>query len=138
MKRDITPALAALLASNRGPDPRAPDRRGRPDYGVRAALDGEVVELELTFRAGSQYCCMEWGCHLGLWGDRWSRLRLALSEHGVDPPPRLEVRLTVEIEDGAWFFDPFKPDATHPGWFEFRRADAQRYEVTRREDAEPR
>jgi hypothetical protein len=141
MKLDITPALAAMLARNRGLDPRAPetwgDRQGGVDYGVRAALDGGVVEFELTFRAGSPYCCMEWGCHLGLLESRWTRLRLSLTEHGIEPPPCLELHLTVVVEDGALFFDPSRPDPTRLGWYELRPAGGQRYEATRREANEP-
>lgn len=115
MKLDVTPALLALLATNRGPDPDAPDGHGPPNYGMRAVLEGEVIEVELTFRAGSPYCCMEWGCHLDMLGSRWSRLRQSLSELGIETPPRLALHLTVVVEDGARFFDLSRPDPARRG-----------------------
>src|SRR5207249_3237120 len=75
---DVTTILAGLLARNRGPDPLHPDRRQPPNYGVAASLEGNVLSMVLTFRKGSAYCCMEWGCHLPLTnGKRWDGLRRA-------------------------------------------------------------
>jgi hypothetical protein len=91
---DVTPVFAAYLARNRGPVRGAPDARQSPDYGVSASLDGAVIELTLTFRAGLAYCCYEWGCHLTLYeGKRWEWLRRELSGRGLEVPPRLELRL---------------------------------------------
>jgi len=73
---DVTPAFAVYLAGNRGPTLTDPSARERPDYGISASLDGAVLELVLTFRAGSAYCCGEWPCHFLLFPTRrWDRLR---------------------------------------------------------------
>ena len=107
----MTPVFAAYFARNRGPVLGDPNTRQPPDYGVSASLDGGMVELTLTFRAGSAYCCCEWGCHLNLYEDKWWEwLRRELSARGVEAPPRLELRLTVVVEAGALFFEFRRPD----------------------------
>jgi hypothetical protein len=124
---DVSPVLAALLARNRGPVPGDPDSRRAPDYGVTASLDGQSLALTLTFRAGSAYCCCEWGCHLDLHaGRRWERLRQELSAGGLVPAERLKLRLAVEVEAGALFFDWSRPDPARRGWYAFAPAGAQR------------
>jgi hypothetical protein len=126
---DVTPVFAAYFARNRGPVPNTPDARQPPDYGVSASLDGGVIELALTFRAGSAYCCYEWGCHLNLYEDkRWEWLRRELSARGVEAPPRLELRLTVLVEAGALFFEFSRPDRSHRGWYDFAPAEERRYQ----------
>src|SRR5687768_6961128 len=125
---DVTPVLSELLALNRGPDPLNPDLRRRPDYGVSAALEADTLDVVLTFRSGSAYCCYEPGCHVDLLdGQRWDALRRALAAHGVAVPPRLELHLTCVVEEGAVFFDFAKPDATRRGWYAFRRFAAYRF-----------
>jgi hypothetical protein len=125
---DVSPVFAAYFARNRGPVPGDPDSRRAPDYGIRASLDGSSVALTLTFRAGSAYCCCEWGCHLNLYsGKRWERLRRELSARGLVPAGRLELHLTVIVEPGALFFDFSRPDSARRGWYAFAPADAQRY-----------
>jgi hypothetical protein len=127
---DVTPVFAAYFARNHGPVPCDPEARVPPDYGVSASLGGAVVELALTFRTGSAYCCSEWGCHLNLYeGKRWERLRWELSGSGLEVPPRLELRLTVAIEAGALFFDWSRPDPARRGWYAFAPAEARRYQV---------
>jgi hypothetical protein len=126
---DVAPVFAACLACNRGPVPGNPNVRQPPDYGVSARLHGEVVELVLTFRAGSAYCCDQWGCHLDLnEGKRWEWFRRELSARGIEVPPRLELRLTVVVEAGALFFDFGRPDLPRRGWYEFAPAAERRYQ----------
>jgi hypothetical protein len=128
---DVTAALAELLARNRGPDPLNPDQRRAPDYGVAASLEGNTLAVVLTFRREAAYCCMEWGCHLALFdGKRWDALRRALAAHGVMTPPRLELQLSCVVEEGAVFFDLFKPDPTRRGWYAFESVAAYHYQVS--------
>jgi hypothetical protein len=125
---DITAALTSYLSSNLGPDPSRPGRRGPPDYGVTGSLDGERLAVTLTFRAGACYCCMEWGCHLPLHdGKPWVRFRAALTANGIAAPACLVLALTVVVEAGARFFNPFRPDRAHPGEYELEPATAQRF-----------
>jgi hypothetical protein len=128
---DVTLILKELLAGNRGPNPLDPESRQSPNYGVVASLEGNTLEVVLTFRKDAAYCCMEWGCHLPLLGGkRWERLRRALAAHGVAVPPRLELSLTCVIEDGAVFFDLSKPDRSRRGWYAFAPVTAHRYQIT--------
>jgi len=84
MAFDVTGAFVTYLSRNSGPVPGDPDSRLPPDYGVAASLNDEVAELTLTFRAGSEYCCSELGCHLNLSEEmRWDRLRQDLAAIGV-------------------------------------------------------
>jgi hypothetical protein len=128
---DVTPVFAAYFDRNRGPDPNNFGQRQRPDYGVVASLEGAVVELQLTFRRGSAYCCYEYGCHLNLYNSRrWEWLRRELAKREVAMPPRLEVRLIVVVEEGAVFFDLSKPDPTRRGWYAFASVAAHRYQAS--------
>src|SRR5262249_6844064 len=129
---DVTPVFTEHLAGNRGPDPSDPERRQAPNYGVVATLEGQILKVELTFRKGSAYCCFEWGCHVGLTPltRRWDDLRRRLVVHGIQPPARIELRRTCVIEEGALFFDPFRPEPTRRGWYAFAPAAAQRYQWT--------
>lgn len=132
MAVDVTPVFAAYLARNRGPVPGDPDARQPPDYGVSASLHGETIDLVLTFRAGSAYCCFEWGCHLALaGGKRWERLRRELVGHKVLAMPRLVLRLTVVVESGAMFFDWSRPEPCRRGrgWYAFAPVAGHRYKV---------
>jgi hypothetical protein len=131
MTIDVTSVFAAYFARTRGPDPNDPDHRQVPDYGVAASLDGNVVNLELTFRRGSAYCCYEYGCHLNLPATkRWEWLRRELANQQIAVPPRLELRLVVVIEEGALFFDLFKPDPTRRCWYAFAPVEAHRYQAS--------
>jgi hypothetical protein len=128
----VTSVLAAYFACNRGRVLGNPDARQPPDYGVSARLDGRVVELSLTFRAGSAYCCSEWGCHLSLSdGMRWDWLRRELSDRGVPVPDRLKLHLAVTVEAGALFFDWTRPEPSPRGRGEYAYmpAEAQGYTV---------
>jgi hypothetical protein len=128
----VTSAFAAHFARNRGPVPGDPEARQPPHYGVSATLDGAVIELTLTFRSGSAYCCYEWGCHLSLHeGKRWDWLRRELSARAVPVPERLGLRLTVTVEAGALFFDWARPEPSPRGrgWYAFASADARQYTV---------
>lgn len=144
MAVDVTHVLAKLLARNRGPDPLDPDTRRPPDYGVAGSLDGDTLSVVLTFRKGAAYCCMEWGCHLGLTdGRRWDGLRRALAADGVTAPARLGLRLSCVVEEGAAFFDPFRPDPARRGRYAFEQVAEYHYEASaaeadRASEAEPR
>ena len=63
---DATPALVTMLGNNSGPHPLKPDERVIPDYGVEALLIGDTLQLRVTLRSGSHYCCSAPGCHLPL------------------------------------------------------------------------
>lgn len=95
-------------------------------YGVHlenVAEDGSEVELILTFRSGTRYCCFESGCHFADYDRRlWARLRESMDRHGLS-----HIRLPVirkfrgVIEAGA----VMTPDRTNPAY----RSDAQTYET---------
>jgi hypothetical protein len=133
MSIDISASFRDLLARNRGPDPSNPERRCLPDYAVSAVLDGRVIEATLRFKAGAAYCCMEWGCHLGLIGPRWSRLRSQLASNGVEVQGDLDLHLAVDVEQGALFFDLSRPDPSRRGWYAFAQATAHHYDVIAKE-----
>jgi len=130
MTIDVTPTFVELLARNRGPDPREPGSRCAPNYDVAATLEDDVLEVELTFRAGSAYCCYEWGCHVSFTplAKRWDDLRSRLVGLGILPPVRIELRRTVVIEKGALIFDFGEPDPTRRGWYAFAPVSAHRYQ----------
>jgi hypothetical protein len=138
MTVDVTPIFVACLARNRGLDPNDPDQRQAPNYGVSASFEGSVVNLTLTFRSGSAYCCFEYGCHLDLTANRrWEWLRRELSGRGLVVPPRLKLRLEVVVEEGAIFFDLSRPDPTRRGWYAFAHSAAHRYHASVEEAAIP-
>lgn len=96
-------AFRRLLSRNLG----AGERTDR--YEVRVtpvSSDGTELDLTLGFRAGETYCCMQWGCHLGLY-DRgvWDAVRERLRERapGLDPPLLTIRQLIVEVAPGARF-----------------------------------
>lgn len=129
---DVTPVFAAYFARNRGPVPGDPATRQPPDYGVSATLAVGVIDLALTFRAGSAYCCFESGCHLELYdGKRWDWLRRGLTACGMQIPDQLVLQLTVVVEAGALFFDFWQPlpSPRGRGWYAFAPVAAQRYSV---------
>lgn len=131
MTVDVTLILMRLLGANRGPDPADPETRQSPDYGVAATLEGDVVDVVLTFKKDCAYCCMEWGCHLPLFdGKRWNKLRQALAEAGMVASSSLRLQLSCKIEEGAVFFDPTKPDRSRRGWYAFAPVAAHEYKVT--------
>jgi hypothetical protein len=136
MTIDVTSIFADYLAGNRGPDPNDPEHRQKPNYGVIAKLADHVLEVELTFRRGSAYCCYEWGCHIAL-RDRlhWDDFRSRLAAHNIAVPPRMELLLTCVIEEGAIFFDFGKPDPKRRGWYPFAPAAAHRYHARAAEAA---
>jgi hypothetical protein len=138
MTVDVTPVLAKYLAPNRSPDPTNTYGTRPSEYGVSAAWESGVINLLLTFRCGSYYCCYERGCHLDLLThQRWERLRRQLTDHGLDIPPRLKLRLEVVVEDGAIFFDYSKPDPTRRGRYAFAPVDSFRYQAELEEAESP-
>jgi hypothetical protein len=95
MTLDVTHILEEMLAGNRGPNLLDPGARQPPKYGVSASLEGNILDVVLTFQKDSVYCCMEWGCHLSLFdGKRWDRLRQALAAHGVVAASSMQLRLS--------------------------------------------
>jgi hypothetical protein len=100
MEPQLTQAVRAFLAGNRGPDGKP------PDYGVTAARvpdDDRAIQLTLVFKRGRRYCCAEPGCHLGLFeSSRWDQLRNHLREAGVSVPSPLAVRVRGIVEEGAF------------------------------------
>jgi hypothetical protein len=131
MAIDVTSVFAEKLARNRGPHPLDPDCTQASDYAVSASIEGTVLTVRLTFRAGVAYCCFESGCHLALFsGKRWDGLRRALAAQGVVAPQQLELQLFCVIEEGALSFDIFKPDPTRRGWYAFESASKQQYDVS--------
>jgi hypothetical protein len=136
MPVDVTLILKELLAANRGPIPTEPGTCQSPDYGVAASLEGNVLDVVLTFKKDRVYCCMEWGCHLALFdGRRWERLHEALTQSGVVAPPSLRLQLSCKIEEGAVFFDFSKPDRNRRGWYAFAPVAAYEYKVVTVESA---
>ena len=137
MSTDISKALRTLLARSCGPYSAAADRDVPPDYGVEATLDGGLIIATLTFRSERAYCCMEWGCHLALFGTpRWDSLRELIEAGARERPSQIELRLTVIVETGSVFYDYSRSEPGHLGRFAFRRARAYSYEVETREVAE--
>lgn len=127
---DISPIIREYLSTNLGPDPTRPGCRVMPNYGVSADLNAGTIGVALTFKTGSYYCCTESGCHLDLPdGKRWEKLRRCFLNHGVDAPNQLMLRLSVQIELGALYFDLKRPDKNHRGWFAFRPSEEYKYDV---------
>ena len=130
MAFDVTPVFTAYFARNRGPAANDPTQHVPPNYGVSARLDGSLVELDLTFRAGAGYCCYEWGCHLGMvQGKRWEWLRRELTARGLALPELLELRMSVTVEAGALFFDYDRPLPEHRGRYALSASKAVRYQA---------
>ena len=130
MPVDVTLILKDLLAANRGPDPTDPETRQSPEYGVAASLEGNVLDVVLTFKKDRAYCCMEWGCHLALLdGKQWDKLRHLLSESAMVAPKSLRLQLSCKIEEGAVFFVLSKPDPSRRGWYAFAPVAAHEYKV---------
>jgi hypothetical protein len=128
--RDVTPIFVELLAENRSPDPSDPEHRQRPNYGVVATVAFDILEVELTFRSGSAYCCYEWGCHIALVdGKRWDGLRKRFEARGIIAPPRFNLRWKCVIEEGSLFFDFGKPDSKRRGWYGFTPSAARFYQA---------
>lgn len=117
---DITPVFSEYLARNKGPVPRNPELRQAPNYGVSATLKDSVIDLTLTFRSGSAYCCYESGCHLKLCdGKQWTWLHRELHVRGLATARPLELRLEIVVEAGSLFFDFTRPDSNRRGWYDF-------------------
>jgi hypothetical protein len=103
--------------------------RRHTERGGRAPLEGSILEVELTFHAGSAYCCYEWGCHIAFTplAKRWDDLRRQLVDRAILLPARIELRRTIVIEEGAMFFDLRSPDPRVCGWYAFAPVSAHRY-----------
>jgi hypothetical protein len=99
MSEDITPVIEGLLSKNRGPD------GNQPDYGIRALIEsGKTprIEIVLTFKKNSLYCCTEPGCHLGVGPAFWAKLRARLKDSGI-AESRYPMTLRVQgiVQQGA-------------------------------------
>jgi hypothetical protein len=126
---DVTAALSAVLATNRGPGLRADDPRVPVQYGVDATLDATALAVTLTFQRHQRYCCMEWGCHLSLFTPKaWGKLREAIGEQ--QPPEPIQLALTVVVEEGAQFL-------SLSGEHRFVPSAAYRFTQNRTEVAKP-
>jgi hypothetical protein len=133
MMVDVTNIFAAHLARNRGPVIGDPERRQAPNYGVLADFREGVINVLLSFRRGSAYCCFEHGCHLPLFaGKRWEWLRRELAACGLNLSPRLELHLQAVVEEGALFFDFSRPEPSPRGrgWYAFAPFPVTHYETT--------
>jgi hypothetical protein len=129
---DVTQVFKEYFARNRGPVPGDPSKKQPPDYGVSASLAGKVIDLTLTFRTGSAYCCYEWGCHLSLYeGKPWLWLRRELEVRGLIMPSLLNLHLSVVVENGALFFDMSRPlpSPRRRGWYAFAPVESREYQV---------
>lgn len=105
MTINVTPVFTAYFARNRGPVPGDPEAWQAPDYGVSAQAKGETIDLTLTFRAGSAYCCYEGRYQLALYeGKRWDRLRQELSAIGMAPVPKC--RSQTQVDHGPCHLPP--------------------------------
>jgi len=128
---DITPVISSYLSTNLGPDPENPGKRKKPEYGIRASLDEELLELTITFLDGRSYCCMEWACHISLTDkNRWDCLRRHCAEHQIQTPEQFKLNLCCVVEQGAQFFDLSRPDRGLRGWYDMHTSDSYRYEVS--------
>ena len=112
----IASAIRAHYARSTGPDGAPPDYR----FAVtRASPDGSEFTLNLTFKAGSHYCCFEAGCHLGLFeADDWRRIRACLRREGIAPEAPIVIRAVhVVVEEGAVATRyPVKTLPEHQAW----------------------
>ena len=123
MKTDLTDVFAEFFASNRGPDGLC------PDYGIRAAADSQQthdVELTVTFKTGSRYCCGEAGCHFSR---DWSRLRNIAAQSGITLGSPLTIRFHGVIEAGSTFTSTVNTGGP-------KKNDPYEYDVVFAEDGE--
>lgn len=79
---------------------------GRQDYyGIAVTRIDDALPLlavDIRFRSGEQYCCLEPDCHFARWKrDDWARIRRALLQLGADAAGRLTLRLRIEVQAGA-------------------------------------
>ncbi len=79
----------------------APGRKDYYDFEVRN-LDAEQAAFDLLvmFKRGERYCCMEPGCHFGLWTLKdWQLIRAELARVGLGELPPLTIRrFRVQVE----------------------------------------
>jgi hypothetical protein len=79
-----------LLASNRG-----------PGYGISViatAPDLSIIDVDLRFISGRNYCCAEPGCHLPSNTDRLVQLA---ADRSIHLPESLTIRWHCRVEQGA-------------------------------------
>jgi hypothetical protein len=94
--------IADMLARN-----RSYFGAGGPGYHgaevEKLSPDGSEFGLILTFKSGVRYCCIEHGCHIGLFRSGWfQEVRDRLRAAGIDDVPPMTIRrLHVVVESGA-------------------------------------
>jgi hypothetical protein len=107
LQQGLTQVISDMLARNRSYFGAG----GSGYYGVRVdnlASDGAEFDLNLTFKSGVRYCCIEHGCHVPLYGSSrndagwFKEMRVRLKEAGIENVPRMTIkRLHVVVEAGA-------------------------------------
>lgn len=129
--RDVSESIASLLISNRGPVCAGSQAALEGGYGIAATLESDTLDVVLTFRCGHAYCCMEWGCHMGLEANGpWQRLRETLSRQNASLPDRFMLKLYCVVEEEAMFYDLARPDPHRKGVYALAPAKASSYDVT--------
>src|SRR5262249_13760224 len=87
-------------------------------YGVRLesiAADGSALDLVVTFRAGSRYCCCEPGCHVPFHSERgWAWLRHCMDCNGLENQPLPVIRKFKGIIEPGALFDSQPGSGTDP------------------------
>src|ERR1700722_17805196 len=107
LHRALTRVIFEMLARN-----RSYFGAGGPGYyGVEVenlSSDGSEFDLNLTFKSGVRYCCIEHGCHIPLDGSsencaHWfDEVRDRLMVAGIEDLPPMTIRkLHVVVEQGA-------------------------------------
>jgi hypothetical protein len=107
LQQALTLVISEILARN-----RSYFGAGGPGYyGVEVdnlSSDGSKFDLDLTFKSGVRYCCVEYGCHIPLHGsgksfaDWFNEVRERLSAAGfVNLPPITVKKLHVVAEKGV-------------------------------------
>ncbi len=84
------------------PEPVVPNR-SRPQARIIAVNPaGTSFEIELRFKAGRTYCCIEPGCFLSTYSRAWwDSFRAALREVSDREPPPLSITIHGVVEAGA-------------------------------------
>ncbi len=107
LQQALTQVISDMLARN-----RSYFGAGGPGYyGVKVdnlSSDGTEFDLNLTFKSGVRYCCIEHGWHVPLYDSSknyaswFETIRNWLKEAGLeDVPPMTIRRLHVVVEEGA-------------------------------------
>lgn len=69
---------------------------------MRSTREDCRIDVTLTFKRDSRYCCAEPGCHLGLSKEsQWFRLRKHVEEAGIAIPFPMTIHVMGVVEEGA-------------------------------------